>query len=75
MEEAHRIVAALMEKEKEIDVVEEKSIALAAVVRKMRSMRNRSNMEQVDKVIDILKNDSSVLDVMAEAEFIRDSER
>lgn len=51
VEEAHRIVAALMEKEKEVGIVEERSIALVAVIRKMRGMRNRSNMEQVERVI------------------------
>lgn len=40
-----------MEKEKEVGIVEEKGIALVAVVRKMKGMRNRSNMEQVDRVI------------------------
>lgn len=75
VEEAHRIVIALMDKEKEVGVNEEKGIELVAVVWKMKRMRSLSNTEQVNKVIEIIVNDASVLNVMAEAEFIRDAER
>lgn len=38
-------------------------------------MRNESNMVRVDAVIEILRKDGAVLDIMSDAEFVEDALR
>jgi predicted translin family RNA/ssDNA-binding protein len=73
MQAAQKIIQRLVGVEKELVVQHKEGPSRLAVLWKLRCMRNENNSDKISTVIELLKRDANVLNLMAEAEFIADA--